>query len=248
MFHIYSTNVGKNRTISEAMATGTGFPIVPPAPLMPGGIILYGCLRGLLPTLRQAQSEKREWVYLDNAYFGRDRFFRATRNAYQHDGAGDAGPERWEALGLAIKPWRKAGRHIVLCPPEPIATNLWGVRSDWLEATVAELAKHTDRSIRIRRRIGNRLMPGVPSLESDLKDAWALVCWRSNAAVEALLAGVPVVCDPAAAAFRMSGMISGVENPRMPDDREEWAACLANNQWTVAEMRDGTCWRELNTQ
>ena len=72
---------------------------------------MYGCLRGLKPTLDQAQAEGRTWYYADNGYFrpGKTGYFRVTRDALQHDGTGDASPERWERLGLEIKPWRKDG-------------------------------------------------------------------------------------------------------------------------------------------
>ena len=71
---------------------------------------MYGCLRGLLPTLNQAQAEGRTWWYMDNGYFRPGHFagyYRVTRNAMQHDGTGNVSSERWERLGLNIAPWKK---------------------------------------------------------------------------------------------------------------------------------------------
>lgn len=248
VFNIYSTNVGKCRTISDAMAKGTGFPIVPPAPLRHGGVIMYGCLRGMLPTLTEARGERRVWVYCDNAYFGRDVYFRVTKNAYQHDGMGTAAPDRWDRLGRRIKPWRKGGAHVLVCPPEPLATELFGVEPTWLEKVLAQLAKHTDREIRVRHRVGSVVSSGR-SLAEDLSGAWAVVVWTSNVAVDALLAGVPVFCTHPCASYRMGTPdLSQIEAPVMPDDRERWAHVLAANQWTLDEMRSGQCWRELNAR
>ena len=68
----------------------------------------------------------------------------------------------------------------------------------------------------------------------------------SNAAVEALLSGVPVFCTGPCAAYRMGKPdVTEIETPALPDDRERWARVLAANQWTLDEMADGTCWREL---
>ena len=121
--HIYQTPQGKNQRICAAFAAGSGGKIVAPYPLMPGDVFMFGALRGLLPTLRRAQREGRRWFYGDNGYFRTERsnpgagYFRVTRNAMQHDGAGEASPERWRKLKLNIAPWRTKGSHIVVCPP-----------------------------------------------------------------------------------------------------------------------------------
>jgi hypothetical protein len=72
------------------------------------------------------------------------------------------------------------------------------------------------------------------------------VCWTSNAAVDAVLAGVPVFCTSPCAAYRMGHAdLSKIETPHFPPDREQWAWSLAANQWTLREMASGQCWREL---
>jgi hypothetical protein len=250
VIHIYETTHRRNRIISRAFAAGCGGKVVPPAPLLPGTFVSYGVLRGLLPTFRQAVAEGRSWVYIDNAYFRRSGsdmqgYFRVTRNALQHDGSGSAKPDRWRRLGLEIKPWRKDGSHILICPPDAIYGRLWGLDVDrWLGSTTAMLKTATDRPIEVRRR--DSLRKAKPFREA-LRDSWAVVTHQSNAAVEALLAGIPVFCTGACAAAGMGRSDPAmIEDPLLPDDRERWAAVLAANQWTVSEMADGTCWRGLN--
>jgi hypothetical protein len=248
--HVYQTEHRRNRIVAGAFAKGCGAPIVPPAPLLPGAVFMYGCLRGLKPTLDQAIAEGRIWYYADNAYFrraGKDMqgFFRVTRNALQHDGSGTAKPDRWRRLGLEIKPWRTAGTHVLVCPPDAIYGQLWGLDVErWLGSTMAMLKTATDRPIEVRHR--DRLRKAKPFREA-LRDSWAVVTHQSNAAVEAMLGGVPVICTGACAAAGMGRSDPAmIEDPLLPDDRERWAAVLAANQWTVAEMADGTGWRELN--
>lgn len=214
----------------------------------------YGCLRGILPTLRQAQREGRTWIYADNGYFRPMRekpsgYFRVTVNALQHTGSGKAGPERWRRLDLKIKPWRKTGRHIVVCPPARLVAIMLEIDADrWLAETLATLRAQSDRPVRVRAKMSWRDVKFgfFQPLASDLIDAWALVTHSSNAAVEALLAGVPVYCTGACAAARMGWADPAmIETPVLPDDREQWAWNVAANQWTLEEMRDGTCWRDL---
>src|SRR5262245_26659381 len=59
------------------------------------------------PLIRRAQAHGRTIYYGDHAYFGRRRFFRITRNGYQHDGTGHAGPERWKYFNREVQPWGK---------------------------------------------------------------------------------------------------------------------------------------------
>jgi hypothetical protein len=252
--HCYVTEHGRNQTIARAFAQGCGGKIVPPAPLRPGAVFMYGALRGLMPTLLQAQAEGRTWYYADNGYFRRafkdpERgYFRVTRNARHHDGSGNAGAERWSRLGLEIRPWRQTGEHVLLCPPNATHCALWAVDAEaWLASTVARLKAATDRPIVTRIRKDQIAEPG--GFAKALKRAWAVVTHSTNGAVEAVLAGVPMFCTDFCAAYRMGTPdLERIEDPVMPSDaeRQQWAWNLAANQWTVAEMRDGVCWQELD--
>ena len=255
--------------VCNAFAQGAKTDVVGPAPLKPGDVFMYGALRGLLPTLRQAQREGRKWYYSDNAYFlpGKDEraYFRVTRNALQHDGSGKATPEhlqRLHALKLQIQPWRTSGEHVVICPPGRLFGATFGFSADtWLEDTVERLRSFTDRPLILRRKmswndakpleiLGSRGMPKTSVktlLSEDLAGAWTLVTHSSNSAVEAVLAGIPVFCTHPCGSSEMGlSDLSKIEAPRTDGDRENWAAVLARNQWRLAEMRDGTAWRMLN--
>ena len=252
VIHCYETRHTRNETICRAFAQGCRGKVVPPAPLRPGAVFMYGCLRGLKPTLDQAVAEGRTWYYADNGYFRQGRgkqihvgYFRVTRNAIVHDGSGQAQPERWRRLGLEIKPWRETGSHVVVCPPDLRYGELWGLDHEaWLKETLKRLKSATDRPIHVRLR-EVRSDPLKPFAEA-IRDAWCLVTHHSNAAVEAALAGVPVICTgPCGATSISTTEIERVEDPPMPDDRERWAAVLAASQWRLDEMRSGECWQQL---
>lgn len=221
-----------------------------PEPLRPGGVVTYGFLRGLLSTLRTAQAD-RPWVYLDRGYFrasyGGDYsgYFRATRNRWQHSGAGEYDGERWARLGLQVKPWRARGEHILVCPPGDVFSKAVGQFSavEWLTLVLKRLAKVTDRSVHVRYKS----MSGERPLAADLVNCHALVTYMSNTATEALLEGVPVVCLGPSAAAEMGGTLETIENPKYPDDRERWARVLAANQWTLDEFKNGLANDEVFT-
>lgn len=226
---------------SKAFAAGCGAPIQQGGPLREGAVAMFGH-ETLEPMLRQAQAEGRTWFYGDHAYFGRGQFFRCTRGALQHDGlAGEADPARFLRFGIPVRPWRRAGRHVLLCPNSPSFLARHGAPS-WLDDTIAELKRHTDREIRVRWK---NHAPARP-LDRDLVDCWAVVTFTSNSAVEAILAGVPAIATaPCAGAGMGSTTLQAIEAPLMPEGRLEWASRLANNQWTLEEMARGDLWRAI---
>lgn len=257
--NIYTSYHRWSVQVCNSFAAGTDFPVVPPAPLLPGDVFMYGALRGLLPTLKRARLEGRTWFYADNGYFlpgkTEDSYFRITRNALQIDGSGDAPAARWKRLGLKIKPWRKRGDHIVICPPARVFGETFGFDADeWLQHTLRALARHTARELRVRPKITSTdikrdAIYKARPLEADLDGAWALVTHSSNSAVEALMAGIPVFCTVSCASSAMGlSNLDLIESPRTDGDRERWARVLASNQWTLGEMRDGTAWRMLCAQ
>lgn len=234
--------------VARALANGTGGRVLEVPPLVDvTEPIAFFASPVMWPMLLEAQAKGIDFYYGDKGYFERNTYIRLTRNAYQHDGRGAASPDRFRRFNIPIRPWRTTGRHIVVCPNSPGYFRLFGMHADtWLETVRADLARVTDREIRVRWKPDVRHRP----LEVDLIDAWAVVVFSSNAAVEALLAGVPVfVLAPFCAAARMGlSTIASIETPYYPDDREAFASALAANQWTLDEMARGDAWRALHQE
>lgn len=225
----------------KAFAKGCGGELIHGGHLMPGAVAMFGHEK-LEPMLFEAQRQGRTWYYGDHAYFGRGEYFRCTRNAMQHAGLeGDADPARFRRFGIPVKPWRQAGSHIVLCPNSESFLARYGA-PNWVDETMAALKAVTDRKIVLRWKAHAQARP----LARDLVDAWAVVTFTSNSAVEGVLAGVPAICTaPCAASAMSSADLADIEAPPMPDGREAWAARLANNQWTLDEMAAGKLWRAI---
>ena len=245
----YNPNEFSSPKLAYAFAKGCGGTITDEDYLFPGPVALFGS-PARWPLLRQAQAAGREWYYIDHAYFSRGKYFRITKNAYQHDGRGTSNGLRFKAFERLskIKPWRKPGAgHILICPNSAVYFGLHGIQVDtWLREVMTTLRQHTDREIRIRWKVqrAERL------IADDLAGAWATVVFSSAAAMDGLCAGVPCfTLAPFAASVRMGlSDLTKIEAPFYPDDRESFLSVLADNQWTLQEILKGTAWRALQDE
>ncbi len=229
-------------------ARGCGGTITPDIEggLFPGPVALFGSPPAW-PILRQAKAEGRDWYYADHAYIGRGKFYRITKNAYQHDGRGPARPDRFRMFNRPVKPWQKNGKHVLICPQSSAYFELHGMsQALWLTEVMDELRNHTDRELRVRWKNELRTRP----IGLDLLDAWACVVFSSASALDALIAGVPVfTLAPFAASVRMGlSDLSKIEEPARPDGREPFLWNLSYQQWTRKEIMTGEAWKSLQYQ
>ncbi len=247
----------KSVEICRAFVQGCGGAIAHnPDRLLPGPAFFYGVDASNVHLWNEAfnsdqDDPEQDFYYCDNSYFDatRQSYFRVTRNATQCFGSGSTTGERFAALGIPIKPWRERGEHIVVCPQSAhFMHTIAFYDGDWLADTKRALAAATKRPLRVRHWSPDKAALAA-TLEDDLVGAHLLVTWSSAAAITAILSGVPVITTGQSAAVTMGARMVDeyrVEYPPMPDGRERWAGILADNQWTLDEMRNGKCWRDLN--
>lgn len=239
----------KSLEICRAFVAGCGGIVAKDArQLLDGPAFFYGVNESNLHLWRQAEKDlRRDYFYADNSYFDKSRqqYFRVTRNRLQHSGSGQSDGTRFAALGIPISPWKTDGTHIVVCPQSAaFMRDVVGRPDDWLEVTLLTLRHVTSRPLLVRQWERDKTSLAA-TLAHDLERAYALVTWSSAAAVSALLAGVPVIVSDRCAAFRLSGSFQAIEYLPRPT-RETWAGVLADNQWTLNEMRSGEAWAKLN--
>jgi hypothetical protein len=239
---------GHGDRLGWSFARGAGARLVPLAePMIPGwDVWLWGLLRGTVEVIAAAQRTGRRWWYADHAYMRRGHdaaHYRVTAGGWQLSRVLDVPEDRWRRLAphVPVRSWRAdGGRHVLVCPPTWPVLQATGAGS-WLDDTLAELAKHTDRPIRVRHKHA----PDNPPLSADLDGCHALVTQHSMAAVEAVLAGVPVVVASSSAAAPVGVTdLALIEHPVRPD-RTAWACSLAYGQFHLDEFGNGTAWRIL---
>jgi hypothetical protein len=245
-------NKAKSLDICKAFVQGCGGDVAFDGRLRDGPAFFYGVDESNVQAWRAVQLDlRRDYYYCDNSYFdkSRQKYFRITKNALQHSGSGVSDCKRFESLGIEVLPWREKQEHssVILCPQSGhfmrcVANIFW----DWTDATKAELRLWTAREFVVRQWSPDK---GKMSrtLEADLilGNAHALVTYSSAAAIAAALSGVPTVSTGSSAARAMGGALHQIEDLPTPD-RTHWAGVLADNQWTLDEMRDGKAWAALN--
>lgn len=205
-----------------------------------GAAVFYGVTPQTAHLWEQAKAEGRDWYYIDNSYFDATRgtHYRITKNALQKRGVEPSDGRRRADLRIATRPTRPLadGDHIVVCLQSPLfMRTVAGITQDrWFEQLRERLKACAAMPIRLRGWNGNKKQQ-MATLQNDLKRAAVLATWSSAAAIEARIAGVPtVICSEQCAAHGITPMI-----------RDSWIDTLADNQWTLAEIRDGVAWRAL---
>lgn len=242
----------KSRDICAAFAKGCdGDVSTDNAQLAPGPAFFYGVDKSNIHIFNEVRATAREYYYCDNSYFDstRQQFFRVTKNRLQHSGIGQSDGKRFKDLGIPLKPKSKRiGTHIVVCPQsDSFMKDIAQYSTNWTQDTLSILRNFVF-PIRLRLWSGDKSRLAA-TLADDLDGAHALVTWSSAAAVTALLSGVPVFCSTSCVAGPMAlADLDEIDRPYFPnsDVLLNWAGVMADNQWTLAEMADGTAWRMLN--
>jgi hypothetical protein len=225
--------------------------------------------------IKQQRKSKKHTVVIDSNLFGflePDDFNRYLR--YSLDGifpttgdyfARDIDPARWIGIkqnyNFVEQDWKRTGQHILLCLQRDGGWSMDGLGvCAWLNTTIPEIRKYTDRPIIIRGHPGStKIMPEVakswpnviisqtPDIRTDFNRAWATITYNSSPGVASLLWGIPTwVTDPvperSQAWPEASNDLSTIENPILKD-RTEFYYKLAQCHFNQQELVSGAAWQ-----
>ena len=179
----------------------------------------------------------------ENGYIGKDRHGRQNYaiSAHGHNGSGwvpqSAG--RFAKLGIALKPWRTEGTHILVCGQRGIGSRTMASPVNWHEKAAHRLKVLVDKPARIRPHPGKD-PPKVP-IEDDLTGAWACAVWSSASGIKALVNGIPVAFDaPYWIGEDCAVRFNDIAHPIMDDGKRLKAMeKVAAAQWSVEEIEKG---------
>lgn len=191
--------------------------------------------------IRAYEARGARVLVTENGYIGADsdghKLFALARG--HHSGAGQwtvGDFNRWDQLGVEVKPWRQGGDHILVLGQRSIGEKGVAMPEGWAEKTVERIRKATRREVRLRPH------PGVARTDPGdaLRGAWAAVTWTSGAGIKALVAGYPVFCE-------FPGWIgASASSPHLDQLEEPWTGDrfpmlhrLAWAQWTRSEIASG---------
>ena len=207
-----------------------------------GAAAFYGVQRELLNCWRAVRAIGIQTWWIDNGYFqskwkGGDHY-RITANGMQHSGNGQSDGKRWAKLGIEIKPWRRGGWYVLIAQQSPWWYELHGTTIDAWTETAKDIA--ADWPIKIRGKPTTKTLPPI-----DWSEVKCVLTHSSNVALDGLVEGVPCLVTGNCAAKALAGDVD-YRTLAQPDSRLEVFQVLADNQWTLKEIEDGTAWRMLN--
>lgn len=214
-------------------------------------IVLRGILKHKI--IKRCWSDGRSFLYMDTGYFGNHAnpqnphgwktWHRVVPNNFQHGDIIDRPPDRWQRHRITPQP-RRQGRHILIAAPDQKPCTVYDITLEgWLDDIQKMIKQNTDRPIVVRQRDPNRQRRLTNDFVTALEDVHAVVTFNSNAAVESVLAGVPVfVTAPCSAAMPVANRdLARIDDPWFPDSDlvQQWCRHLAYGQFHNTELANG---------
>lgn len=201
--------------------------------------------------VKKLEARKQPFWFTDTPYFGRfdnnnlkpdNHYWRICKNSIHVRYIPGCNKDRFEKFNIKLKAPDLKGDHILVCPSSP-GINGYLERPNWLDETVEQIKRITDRPIKVRHKPRGKGTSGpavakVP-IEEDLKNAWCCVTSCSISAIESVCNGKPVFCDEKSFATHIGNTeLQDIENPMFVSP-EDWLYSLAYQQFTPEEITNG---------
>jgi len=223
--------------------------------------------------IRECMKNKEEWWYVDVGYLTQQitrypspiihdydkTYFRICKGGI-HTNLGRVGSGQrlteleHKGIDVEFKGWYTGKtKHILLAPSSQTVTyHMNGIsQEEWIKIAKQEIKKYTDRPIKFRNKPRPNNEWWQKDIKDDLKDAHCLVTNMSLSGVNALMNMVPVFAEGSSIMGPVSSRdISKIEKPLRPGRKtmQEWLKFVAENQFTIKEIENGTAYKTLKVQ
>lgn len=226
-------------------------------------VLWQGRMQGNENIWRRARAAGKPVVVLEVGNIRRGTTWKVGLNGINRDAYfGPAGNSdaRARQLRLHLADWKtNEDGPIIICAQHSYSEQWHSMPSvsNWVIKTVDTIRQHTDRRIVIRphprcplpliefefKNVVRQQPLKVPGTYDDFdfkySNAWAVINWSSNPAVEAVRNGIPVFVGPSSLAYDVGNhSLETINNPLRPE-RQQWLNDLAHTEWTVDEIRQG---------
>lgn len=168
---------------------------------------------------------------------------------------------RSRKLGVFLKEWKNTGENILICG-QHTRSEQWRTMPApeiWLQNTVNEIKKFTDRKIVFRPhprdyawcqnlgkieaeiRIPQKIAGTYDDFDhhTDFARAWCVINFTGNSGILSAIDGIPVFSSPSSLAYPVSTKdFEKIEDPYKPD-RTLWLENICHTEWTIEEIASG---------
>lgn len=163
--------------------------------------------------------------------------------------------DRPKKLGVELRPSPliRRGEILIACQhQESLQWEGMPIMKEWVEQTIKKIHQYTHRRVRVRYHPRSSFpfkmsdvvierptrIPGTYDDFDIFYNYHCIVNFNSGPSVQAVINGIPVLCDSSSLAAPMSITWEDLDRPHLPD-REEWFIKLCHTEWTVDEIRQG---------
>lgn len=173
------------------------------------------------------------------------KWHRLVRNHLHYGKYFDAPADRLGNFKSFPKPWREGGEFIYVIEPGKFAAEIFHVDlKTWKYDVEKELRKYTDKPIKFREKFPKKERTNLYQ-ELLNEDYYCLININSNAATEAIWAGVPAITlDRHISNPVTKNKLSDI-NDLYRGNIAQWLCMLSYSQFTYQELTDGTAQRLL---
>ena len=171
------------------------------------------------------------------------KWHRLERNHLHYGNFFEAPVDRLGIFKTFPRPWREDGEKILIIEPGSFAAGIFHVDLlTWKYNVEAELRKYTDKPIIFREKAQKRVRANLYRELCD-EDYYCVININSNAATEALWAGIPAITlDRHITNPVTRNQLSDINNLLRPN-LATWLCMLSYSQWTYDELINGTAVR-----
>lgn len=176
-------------------------------------------------------------------------------------------PTRWQRisqhLGITLKDWKTNGETILICTQRNGGWSMKGFDVvSWLDQTVNEIKKYTDRPIVVRPHPGDRnavnylnkkdsrwTISQAEKLTDDFSRARCVVTYNSSPGVAAAIEGIPVFVTDSQPQYSQAHDVANtdlslIETPKI-FERQSWVEKIAMSHWNFDELKSGEAWSHI---
>lgn len=233
--------------------------------------VFYGLRGKLMQILKTYVDAGKTAVLIDLGFWGRHDggrlagYHKFVINGLQpgdYFNSKEHPANRFNKFGIDLKPYNPEGEYILLAGMSGKAASVYGLAPEQYERNmVREIRKYTDMPIVYRpkptfqdaTKIDGAIYSGPEEdLNGVLEKAKIVVSHHSNVAVDAIVAGKPVIVGAQCVASCFSNNVGEgfLGNVFFPTDsaRLQWLYNIAYTQWNVREMRTGVAWNFFKSE